>query len=319
MSPSLVSIIIPAYNASLFIKETLKSILSQTYSNIEVIVVDDGSTDNTSEVIKSFEPKVQYVYQKNSGSCAVPRNNGLSHASGEYVTFFDADDLMRKDKIEKQVQDLLDYPDAVASIADYWNFSESEIFNNHFSSCPILLNTIEKSNQKRQKMDAKECRKILLEENFSIASSPLFRMSIIKEISGFDQTLKACEDFHLIYRVATRGHIVINSETGFDRRLHDTNMSSDKERMLRNLIKSRELLINEEQDESLKLRLIGRVRSYNRGLLSCLLDKGHTEDTLWLLRETLPPQSLSEMMHDIKQLMKFTLVKLKLIRGTATS
>lgn len=82
MKNSLVTVIVPAYNASDYISETVQSIINQTYTNMEIIVVDDGSTDDTKEIIKSFGPKVNYIYQKNSGSCASPRNTGLRHARG---------------------------------------------------------------------------------------------------------------------------------------------------------------------------------------------------------------------------------------------
>lgn len=106
----LVSVIIPAYNAQDMIGETLDSILAQTYRNLEIIVVDDGSTDRTSQVVKGYGSRVLYHYQKNSGGCAVPRNAGIERSSGDFLCFIDADDLMAPDRVALQVAFMERYP-----------------------------------------------------------------------------------------------------------------------------------------------------------------------------------------------------------------
>lgn len=99
----LVSIIIPAYNAEKYIARAIDSALQQTYKNIEIIVVDDGSTDNTAKIVKSYsESIILYRYQRNQGIGA-PRNNGIAISKGEYVTFLDADDCYLPEKVEKLV------------------------------------------------------------------------------------------------------------------------------------------------------------------------------------------------------------------------
>lgn len=103
MKNKLVSVIIPVYNCENYISECLDSILSQTYSNVEVIIVDDGSTDNTKNIIfESYISKIKYFYQNNSGAPAA-RNKGLKKANGEYIIFFDADDRMDSKMIEFMV------------------------------------------------------------------------------------------------------------------------------------------------------------------------------------------------------------------------
>lgn len=97
----LVSIIIPMYNSEKYIEKTLQSLINQTYKNIEIIVVDDGSTDQSKknvEAIAKTEKRIKYYFQKNSGA-PIARNNGLSKANGEYVLFFDADDILLKNAI----------------------------------------------------------------------------------------------------------------------------------------------------------------------------------------------------------------------------
>ena len=97
-----VSIVVPAYNCGAFIAETIDSALDQTYKDFEIIVVDDGSTDNTSEVLQGYGDKIKYVYQENSG-ITVTRNRGVSLSLGEYIAFLDHDDLFYPAKLEKQV------------------------------------------------------------------------------------------------------------------------------------------------------------------------------------------------------------------------
>lgn len=100
----LVSVVLPAYNAASFIAEALDSVIAQTYGNLEIIVVDDGSTDDTRRVVSQYD-EVKYVRQQRGGAGAA-RNRGIRHSHGKYVAFIDADDLWLPEKIERQV-DLL--------------------------------------------------------------------------------------------------------------------------------------------------------------------------------------------------------------------
>lgn len=98
----LISIIIPMYNSEKYIKETINSVLSQTYSNIELIVVDDGSTDNSGKLVKRIiknDPRAKYYYQKNSGAPSA-RNKGFNVSTGKYIIYFDADDKMSRTALE---------------------------------------------------------------------------------------------------------------------------------------------------------------------------------------------------------------------------
>ena len=104
MKSPLVTIIIPAYNAKSYIRRSLGSALEQTYEKIEIIVVDDGSTDETAEIVKSYgDPRIKYIYQENRGQGAA-RNNGIKRSSGDYITFLDADDHYLPEKVERQVE-----------------------------------------------------------------------------------------------------------------------------------------------------------------------------------------------------------------------
>jgi len=106
----LVSIIIPAYNAENYIRRAIESALNQTYKNIEIFVVDDGSTDSTAQIIKSYkDPHIIYLYQKNQGQGRA-RNYAIEKSHGEYIAFLDADDIYLPEKIEQEVQFLTNNP-----------------------------------------------------------------------------------------------------------------------------------------------------------------------------------------------------------------
>jgi glycosyltransferase involved in cell wall biosynthesis len=103
MTESLISVIIPVYNGERYLAEAINSVLEQTYRPIEIIVVDDGSTDRTADVARSFSETVRYFYQPNSGSGAA-RNTGVKTARGSFVSFLDSDDLWVKEKLFRQME-----------------------------------------------------------------------------------------------------------------------------------------------------------------------------------------------------------------------
>ena len=107
-SSPLISVIIPMYNTGNYIEQTVKSVLAQTYSKLEVVIVDDGSTDNGAELVESLkmnDSRIRYIYQENQGVSAA-RNNAIANSSGEYLAFLDSDDLWKPHKLEKQLRKL---------------------------------------------------------------------------------------------------------------------------------------------------------------------------------------------------------------------
>ena len=109
MSKDLVSVIIPTYNRAMRCKTAVESVLSQTHENVEVIVIDDGSRDNTREVICGMDGRVRYIYQSNAGVSAA-RNRGLEEATGDYIAFLDSDDSWLPWKLEAQLSTLRAFP-----------------------------------------------------------------------------------------------------------------------------------------------------------------------------------------------------------------
>jgi glycosyltransferase involved in cell wall biosynthesis len=113
---SLVSVIIPAFNAERYLERAIDSVLSQTYSSIELIVVDDGSVDSTADICRSYGDRIRYFYQENQG-VSVARNRGIEEANGEYIAFLDADDWYLPNKLEDQVAALELHPAAGGATA----------------------------------------------------------------------------------------------------------------------------------------------------------------------------------------------------------
>lgn len=138
----IVSVILPTYNRANYIADTVKSLLNQTYKYIELIIIADGSTDNTKEVISPFlkDHRTIYIKQINSGTAAV-RNCGLSRGSGKYVAFIDSDDIWEKDKIEIQLSILNSLPEVSAVFADFSGiYKDGHIEKSHLGTYFSVLN-----------------------------------------------------------------------------------------------------------------------------------------------------------------------------------
>ncbi len=117
-----VSVIIPTYNSAHFVVEAVESVLAQTWQDLEIVVIDDGSTDETAAVMTRFGPPVRYIQQRNGG-VAVARNKGIRESSGKYIAFLDADDTWLPEKLEKQIELLEKDQDARACYSAYSSVS----------------------------------------------------------------------------------------------------------------------------------------------------------------------------------------------------
>jgi len=115
-SQPLVSVCMPAYNSAKYIAEAIESVLDQTYKNVELIITNDGSTDETSDILAQYtsRPNIKVINGKRSGPSAAC-NQAFSHAKGDFIKFFDSDDILSKDNIAVQVQKLLDHPNSIAA------------------------------------------------------------------------------------------------------------------------------------------------------------------------------------------------------------
>ncbi|MBE9126713.1 MULTISPECIES: glycosyltransferase [unclassified Coleofasciculus] len=184
-----ISVIIPAYNASKTIKETVESVLNQTFSDFELIVINDGSTDSTSEIISTIKDERLKVFSYPNTGVAASRNRGVSQALGEYISFLDADDLWTPDKLETQLKALQENPPA--AVAYSWTdwideFGQFLRPGGHFTENGDVY------------------VKLLLKDFIESGSNPLIRRQALTEVGGFDESLAFAEDWDLWLRLAAQ-------------------------------------------------------------------------------------------------------------------
>jgi glycosyltransferase involved in cell wall biosynthesis len=198
----MVSVIIPTFNYAHFLPETLDSVFNQTYTDWECIVVDDGSTDNTREVVTEYltlDPRFKYIFQKNKGLPGA-RNTGVKAARGDYFQFLDADDLLEPCKLAEQSSFLSTHPDVDIV------YGEVRFFSTEHPEQRLL--SIWEDNLPWMPKISGNGRPILLEllkKNFMVVNAPLLRRSVFCDCAYFDETLKNYEDWDYWLRCAQRG------------------------------------------------------------------------------------------------------------------
>jgi glycosyltransferase involved in cell wall biosynthesis len=219
MTHPLVSIIIPAYNSSEYITEALESAFQQVYSPIEVIVIDDGSTDDTRQRLNSYieSGKISYQFQTNRGLAAA-RNTGIKLAKGEYLQFLDADDLISPIKIEKQVRCLESSPNRAICGCDFRFFAGSDVSNPYGGDAfkgEFPLNSA--------------CR---LFEFETVIHRWLFPASLFSVFGGFEESMPATEDWLMLWKLAANGtrFIYLDEPLALYRK-HNLNMTGNFERV----------------------------------------------------------------------------------------
>lgn len=135
----LVSVIMPSWNTAKFIKESIESVLRQTYKNLELIIVDDCSTDNTDEIVYSFDdPRIRYYHNKRNSGAALTRNKGLREAQGEWIAFLDSDDLWMPNKLEYQIKFMTENK-YIFSYTEYEKIDEHDNSLNIYVSGPDIV------------------------------------------------------------------------------------------------------------------------------------------------------------------------------------
>ncbi len=188
---SLVSIIIPAYNAEEYIRESVESALAQTYSPVEVIIVDDGSKDGTKKILEPYigSGKIVYIFQQNKG-LAASRNAGIKIAKGEFIAFLDADDAFLPEKVAEQVHALEAHPDFGVCYSDLIHMSEEEprTFYHHTYQYP-----------------SGDVFGELLKRQFINPLTVMARREIFEKYGVFDESLRRSEDWDLWLRLARAG------------------------------------------------------------------------------------------------------------------
>ncbi|BAU13815.1 glycosyl transferase family 2 [Leptolyngbya sp. NIES-3755] len=252
---ALVSVIIPAYNAEAFIGQTLDSVLAQTYQNFEIIVVDDGSSDRTAEIVKSYaerDRRIRLICQENSGVAAA-RNLAIQASIGKYISPIDADDIWYPEKLEKQVR-CLETADETVGLVYSWSVylnEAGEIIGRYIAD---------------QDFTAAEGNVFngLLYFNFlDNASTALFRRSCIDRVGGYNCNLRAqnaqgCEDWDIYIRIAEQYSVRVVPEYLIGYRQYVGSMATNAPVMAR----SYEVMMTEVQQRNPNIP--DRIRRWSR-------------------------------------------------------
>lgn len=204
-----VSVIVPTYNSGGYVRETLLSILDQDYQDFEIIVVDDASTDNTSDVITAMNScKINYVsLPENHGGPSKARNVGVAKASGAYIAIFDSDDIMLAGRLSTAVTVLDRCADVAMTFTDIQKFDEltgdyPEIFLKHYDRfASIEKKRIQKNVYAINNKQAFNC---LFFENFISTSSVTIRKSVFGQVGLFDESLTNADDLDMWFRISHR-------------------------------------------------------------------------------------------------------------------
>ena len=215
MKQALVSVVIPAYNSEQYIATCIDSVLGQTYQNLEVIVVDDGSTDKTVQIIAEYNSDRIKIYSQINSGAASARNHGVQKASGEWIAFIDSDDIWSTDKLQKQLEHCSDYQ---------WSHTDS-----------YFLGDIYEKNTRVSDLSEKHSGDIftrLLIENFIGTSCVVIKKAIFQEIGGFSTSYRALQDWELWIRVASKYDICYCEEPLVYYRVHSASTSRSTRKTL---------------------------------------------------------------------------------------
>lgn len=216
--PIKVSIIIPAYNAELYIQEAIESVLSQTFKDIELIVVDDSSIDRTAEIVKGFGSKLKYLRHSENKGLSSARNSGFRQAQGEYIAFLDADDVWLPTKTEEQVK-LLENDKELALV-----YSNCYLINEEGLHIGKLFDSI-------KPYSGFVFRKLIL-DNFIPTSSVIIRKKILDELGGFNERLVVSQDFDLLLRIAEHYKIDFTNFPLLKYRVHPNSLGTIHRRLM---------------------------------------------------------------------------------------
>ena len=215
--------VIPCYNQAHFLSEAIQSVLSQTYTSFELIVVDDGSEDDTQEVASKYsakDPRVRLIRQHNRG-LAGARNRGLSESRGEYVVFLDSDDRLQEEALEVGVRELEAHP-GCAFVSGHYR--------------PISAGGDAYAVPRQARVEGDHYLALLRDNYISMPAVVMYRRWVFGEVGGFDGSVDAAADWDLYLRVARRFPVYHHGRVVADYRWHGSNMTADPALMLRSTV-----------------------------------------------------------------------------------
>ncbi|MBW4568369.1 MAG: glycosyltransferase [Tolypothrix carrinoi HA7290-LM1] len=208
----LISVVIPVYNGEKTINSTIESVLKQTFVDLEILVIDDGSTDSTVEIVKSILDSRLHIYSYPNAGISANRNRGLAKATGEYLSFIDADDLWVSDKLEAQLNALLKHPQA--ALAYSWT-DYIDMNGNFLKSGRRITET------------GNVYSKLLMYNFLENGSNPLIRSEAFNTVGGFDESLPVAEDWDMWLRISAYYEFVLVPEVKIFYRVQANSLSTN--------------------------------------------------------------------------------------------
>jgi len=215
-----VSVIIPTYNYGQYIEKAIDSVLAQTYQDFEIIVVDDGSTDNTRAILETkYKDKVKYIFQENKGAAAA-RNRAVKEAKGEYLSFLDADDTFFPDNLQKKIKVLEENPTAGMVYSDGYYIMGNSIRKSsdyHLSAAGAKLHG--------------DIFPMLLSGYKIETSAAVVKTECFNKVNGFTEELNSLQDYDLFLRISFNFNVLFIDECLFNSTRHEGSMSSGTSRI----------------------------------------------------------------------------------------
>ena len=253
---SLISVVIPSYNHSKYVISAIKSALDQEKVDCEVIVVDDGSTDATKQLLETYIPAINYIYQENKGLSAA-RNTGIKNAKGEFIAFLDADDMWLPDKLSMQLREFFHSSEIGLVGCGGYFMSESR----------ATLNQFIKLSYKSHKSLLKN---LCLKNIVSGGSEALIKKECFDKVGMFDESLRAAEDWDMWLRILSKYEARFVEKPLVKIRVSENSMSgsSNADKMLKN-----ELIVLDKyfSNYNMSNKNLLRARAYSARYLSAAI------------------------------------------------
>lgn len=237
------SVVIPAYNAMTYLPETMESVLNQTFTDFELLIINDGSSDHILEwTARVTDPRVKLISQENQGLSGA-RNTGIAHAKGEYVAFLDADDLWQPTKLERQVRRFEENPEV--GLVYTWTTLIDEMGK------PIGITFA-------STLEGNIWERMIVADVVGNGSCAMVRRNCFDKVGLFDRCLSSVEDWDMWLRISAHYSFAVVKEHLTLYRQHTTSMSKNRQRMLQNL-----RTVIEKAYQSVPLELLYlRARAY---------------------------------------------------------
>ncbi|OZC37242.1 hypothetical protein B9Q17_03740 [Marinobacter vinifirmus] len=254
--PPLISVIIPTFNCYSTLRSAIESALSQTYKNIEVIVIDDGSSDETPSIISSYINSIIYIKQENRG-VAEARNVGVRSSNGEWIAFLDADDIWDENKLERQFSKMNDEGNS-------WSYTDTRFVGGVNSG---------RLDSEFTKKHTGSVFNELLTNNFISTSTVLLKKSKFHNAGGFDTTLPAIEDWELWVRISSKNAVSYVDQPLTTYRVHKKSTSRNTRKVLPYHLKAISVIFSKNQLNKKQRKFIKKAKSNSYTICSYISEE----------------------------------------------